>query len=85
MAMSAPHIRMTRRVEPSRQWTRYAPLLALAIAGLISGVLLMATGHSPIHTFVEMTRAAFLSKTALSATLSSATPLVFTGLAAAVA
>ncbi len=85
MAMSAPRIRLTRRVEPSRQWTRYAPLLALAIAGLISGVLLMAAGHSPIHTFVEMARAAFLSKTALSATLSSATPLVFTGLAAAVA
>ena len=48
-------------------------------------VLLAATGHDPIETYREMLDAAFTGNGALSATLISATPILFTGLAAAAA
>ena len=45
----------------------------------------VATGHSPGHTFARIFETAFTSKRALNDTLVSATPLLFTGLCAAVA
>ena len=47
--------------------------------------MLAATGHSPWSTYRRLFDAAFLADGALSNTLVSATPLAFTGLAAAVA
>jgi general nucleoside transport system permease protein len=48
-------------------------------------VLLLATHHPPLYTFRRLFDAAFLDNGALTETLVSATPLAFTGLAAAVA
>ena len=48
-------------------------------------VLLLLTGHPPIHSFHRLFDAAFIAPGAFTETIISATPLVFTGLAAAVA
>ena len=52
---------------------------------MIIALVLAATGHDPLHTYAKLFRSAFIDDGALSATLVSATPLAFTGLAAAAA
>jgi simple sugar transport system permease protein len=59
--------------------------VSIAVAFAIATVVLLATHHPPLHTFRRLFEAAFLEKGALSDTIVSATPLIFTGLAAAVA
>jgi ABC-type uncharacterized transport system permease subunit len=54
-------------------------------AFLASGVVLQATGHDALSSYRKIIDAAFLSNGALGQTLISATPLAFTGLAAAAA
>jgi general nucleoside transport system permease protein len=61
------------------------PLGSLVVAHILIGVLLVATGHSPPTTFRRLFDAAYFSDGALTSTLIAATPLAFTGLAAAVA
>jgi len=51
----------------------------------LRGIVLAATGHNPLHAYRRLFDSAFVAKGALSETLVSATPLAFTGLAAAVA
>jgi simple sugar transport system permease protein len=78
-------IRLERRLEQPR-WLSFAvPGVSVAVAVAVSAILLGATGHDPLHTFRRLVDEAFLSTAALSATLTSATPLAFTGLAAAAA
>jgi simple sugar transport system permease protein len=48
-------------------------------------LVLLATGHDPIHTYGRLFDSAFIADGALSATFTTATPLCFTGLAAAAA
>ena len=61
------------------------PIAALAIAAvLISGVLL-ALGASPIGVFSALAAGAFGNWLAITDTCVKATPLVFTGLAVALA
>ena len=48
-------------------------------------VVLVITGHSPGHTYRRLFTAAFDGKAAWNDTITLATPLLFTGLAAAVA
>src|SRR5262245_22775798 len=48
-------------------------------------VVLLVTGHNPIDTYRRLFNAAFVGGPAWTATLTSATPLLFTGLAAATA
>ena len=48
-------------------------------------VVLLLTGHPPLKSFHRILDAAFIANGALSETVIAATPLVFTGLAAAVA
>jgi len=61
------------------------PILSIAVAFVFATVILLATHHPPLHTFRRLVDAAFLGNGALTETLVSATPLAFTGLAAAVA
>jgi ABC-type uncharacterized transport system permease subunit len=61
------------------------PVVSLALAFVLSGLVFLATGHPPLHNFRRLFDAAFVGKGALSDTVVSATPLAFTGLAAAVA
>ncbi len=78
-------IRLERRssTPPLLRWA--VPVLSI-IAALVAGALLIAvSGNNPIDTYTRIVDRAFVSKGAFSATLIAATPLLFTGLAAATA
>jgi ABC-type uncharacterized transport system permease subunit len=78
-------VRIERRLAQPR-WLIFAvPAGSLVFAFLASGIVLQATGHDALSSYREIIDAAFLSNGALSQTLVSATPLAFTGLAAAAA
>ncbi len=78
-------IRLERRLE-QRWWLSIAvPLGSLVVAFAIMGVVLLASGHAVLETYRKMVEAGFTGNGALSATLLSATPILFTGLAAAAA
>jgi ABC-type uncharacterized transport system permease subunit len=78
-------VRLERRLKRSRLLPVLVPLGSVAVAVGIIAVLLVATGHSPVETYRKLFEAAFTAPGALSATLVSATPLAFTGLATAAA
>jgi ABC-type uncharacterized transport system permease subunit len=61
------------------------PLIAILISFLIGAVIMLATGHNPLAAYVALVQGAFGSPTALGRTLVGSTPLIFTGLAVAVA
>ena len=61
------------------------PAAALVFAFFAAGLVLFATGHDALSSYRRLFDAAFLNKGALGDTLVSATPLAFTGLAAAAA
>jgi simple sugar transport system permease protein len=61
------------------------PLGSLAVAFAGMAIVLAATGHSPSSTYRRLFDSAFLANGALTSTLVFATPILFTGLAAAVA
>jgi len=62
-----------------------APLLAIAASLLLCSSLILWSGESVVEAFALLVTGAFGSKFAVTETLSRATPLIFTGLAAAVA
>jgi general nucleoside transport system permease protein len=78
-------IRIERRLHQPRWLTAVVPLGSVVFAVVAIAVVLVSTGHNPIHTFSKLFRAAFTDNGALSSTFVSATPLAFTGLAAAAA
>ncbi len=61
------------------------PALAVALTFVIAAVLAMIAGANPFAVFGEIIKGAFGSKFAILETLNRATPLIFTGLAVAVA
>src|SRR5947209_11273378 len=61
------------------------PAGSLVFAFFASGLALLATGHDVLSSYRRLSDAAFVAKGALGDTLVSATPLAFTGLAAAAA
>jgi simple sugar transport system permease protein len=61
------------------------PIGSLACAFAAMAVVLAATGHDPGETYRKLFDSAFLSSGGLSSTFVFATPIVFTGLAAAAA
>jgi simple sugar transport system permease protein len=78
-------IRIERRLEQPR-WLMFAvPAASLIFAFFASGLVLLATGHNAAHAYRQIFDAAFVSTGALGQTFVAATPLAFTGLAAAVA
>ena len=78
-------LRLERRLEPPRWLGPSMPLVAVAAALVIGGIILLISGREPVDIFRRMFQAAFTNPGALSATLIAATPLLLTGLAAAVA
>lgn len=58
------------------------PLLAILLAFLVGGIIIVSIGKSPIEAYSFLFRGAFGSKSALATTFVKATPLIFTGLAA---
>ena len=61
------------------------PAGSLVFAFFASGLVLLATGHDAVSSYRQIVDAAFLNSGALGQTLTQATPLAFTGLAAAAA
>ena len=78
-------IRVERRLDNPRWLALAVPAGSLVVAAIIVGIVLAATGHNPFSTYDQIYQAAFTSRGALSATFIYATPLLFTGLCAAVA
>lgn len=81
----------TRRfiVEPrglaSAGLTLAVPLLSVLLALIVGAVFLAVTGNNPWEVYVKMADASFGSSRGISETLISATPLILTGVAAAIA
>ena len=78
-------IRIDRRLKQPRWLTVAVPIASVGVSFLVMAAVLGATGHGPLHTYRRLFDAAFVGSSAWTATLISATPLLFTGLAAAVA
>jgi ABC-type uncharacterized transport system permease subunit len=78
-------ITVERRLRQPRWLTVAVPIGSVVFALLIAALVLLATGHNPLTTYHQLVDAAFLQHGSLGQTLISATPLAFTGLAAAAA
>ncbi len=78
-------MRLERRLEQPRWLVVAVPLGSLVFAFAVMAVLLAATGHNPGATYRRLVDAAFLADGALTSTFVFATPILFTGLAAAAA
>ena len=78
-------IRIERRLDAPR-WLRAAiPFVSLALAFVVAGIVLTVTGHDPLATYDQMYNAAFVNPGGMTGTFVYASPLLFTGLCAAVA
>jgi general nucleoside transport system permease protein len=78
-------VRIERRLSQPRWLQVVVPIGALALSFGIMAVVLAATGHDAGYTFKQLFEAGFTQDGALDQTFVSATPLMFTGLAAAAA
>ena len=78
-------MQLERRAQVPLGLALAAPLLAVGAALVLAGGLIALAGVSPLTAYAEMLRGAFGSTLAVTETLTRATPLILTGLAAAVA
>ena len=74
-----------RRLRQPRWLSVAVPVASVVFAFFVAALVLLATGHNPITTYRQLFDAAFLQTGSLNQTLIVATPLAFTGLAAAAA
>ena len=78
-------LRFERRLETAPWLGPSLPVLAIFAALFIGALILWATGRDPVNGFADIFQAAFTKPGALTATILSATPLIFTGLTASLA
>ena len=78
-------MRLERRAAPSLLALVAFPAAAILATFLIAALLVLAAGASPFSVFILVAKGAAGSQFALVETLTRATPLIFTGLAVAVA
>ena len=78
-------IRFVARDNVPRWLTFVVPLASVVLAAIVAGIVLAATGHNPVATYQHIVQASITQPGAFGQTLVSMTPLLFTGLAAAVA
>src|SRR5690606_6661026 len=81
----ATPMRLEPKPAPSLAALLLYPVGAIVATLLLSSLLVMAAGASPLSVFALVARGAAGSQFALIETLTRATPLIFTGLAVAVA
>jgi simple sugar transport system permease protein len=74
-----------RRLHQPRWLAVAVPVASVAFAFFLAAIVLLVTGHNPLSTYRQLFDAAFLQTGTLDQTLIVATPLAFTGLAAAAA
>ena len=77
--------RLEQRNTVSPFFIIFAPLSAVMFSFLLASILILIAGANPIVSYTELFIGAFGSKNALAETLARATPLILTGLAAAIA
>jgi ABC-type uncharacterized transport system permease subunit len=78
-------IRIERRLAQPK-WLLFAvPVGSIVVAFGLMTIVLLITRHPPLHTFSRLLSSGFGSTQSLNDTLVSTTPLIFTGLCAAVA
>ncbi len=65
--------------------TLLVPTVAVFAALVVGGLFLFVTGENPLDVYAHMVKAAFGTSRGISETLISGTPLILTGVAAAVA
>ncbi|MFK4824408.1 ABC transporter permease [Paenochrobactrum sp. BZR 588] len=78
-------MRIERREQRPMLLVATAPLLAVISAFILAGLLIAAAGAPVLEAFRQIAIGAFGSKLSISETLTRTTPLILTGLAAAVA
>ena len=78
-------MKLERRLTQAWWLSVAVPVGSLVVAFGVIGVLLALTGHDVAETYREIVDAGFTGNGAMSATLISATPILFTGFAAAAA
>jgi general nucleoside transport system permease protein len=78
-------ISVEQRLRRPRWLTVAVPVGSVVFAFFIAALVLLVTGHDPISTYRQLFDAAFRQKGSIDQTLIVATPLAFTGLAAAAA
>lgn len=78
-------MRLERRAHVPVALAALAPLAAVATALLLAGLLIAAAGVNPLAAFREMLVGAFGSRLSITETLTRTSPLILTGLAAAIA
>lgn len=78
-------MRFEPRPSPSAWVSISAPLLAIAVALALAGILIAISGAPVLQAYGQIVLGALGSKLAVTETLTRATPLILTGLAAAVA
>ncbi len=78
-------IRIEPRNSTSRAFVIGIPILSAAISLVLAAIPLVLAGANPIVAYGEMIKGVFGSVFAVSEMLTRATPLIFTGLAAALA
>lgn len=78
-------IRVERWLDAPRWLRAGVPVISLLLAAVIAGLVLAFTGHDPFATYGQMYDAAFTARGGLTSTFVYATPLIFTGLCAAIA
>ncbi|MCA3438847.1 MAG: ABC transporter permease, partial [Rhodobacter sp.] len=78
-------MRFERRADVSVPALLVAPLAAVLVSLALCAGLILAAGVSPLTAYAEMLRGAYGSRLAVTETFTRASPLILTGLAAAVA
>ena len=78
-------MRFERRADVSVPALILAPFAAILVSLVLCAGLIAAAGVSPLTAYAEMLRGAYGSRLAVTETFTRATPLILTGLAAAVA
>lgn len=78
-------IRLERRVDTPRWLAVAVPVGSVAVALLVGAIVLAVSGNDPLDTYARILERGFTSRGAFTATLTAATPLLFTGLTASIA
>jgi len=63
----------------------FSPFIAIIISLSLASFLILLAGVSPIESYIQLFKGAFGSINSLAETLSRATPIILTGLAAGIA
>lgn len=79
-----PEVHFEKRLKPPRWLGPATPPIAVVVALAIGALVLWVSGRDAVDVYQRMVRSAFTNPGAFSNTLVAATPLLLTGLAAAI-